>query len=60
MSDVTLLMRKPRLRIVQADDQPTERIFGSPGFIARDRNPSLAPPPRKFVPTAKRPGDVII
>jgi hypothetical protein len=58
MSEVIRLKRKPRLRVVTAE--PTETVFGSRSFIARDRNPALAPPPRRFVPTIKRPGDVII
>ena len=49
---------RPKLRIVT--DEPTERVFGSPDFIARDRNPRIPPPPRKFVPTVKSPGDVVI
>ena len=49
---------RPKLRIVT--EESTERVFGSLAFIARDRNPALAPPPRRFVPTVKRPGDVVI
>ena len=58
MNQVVRLKRKPHLRIV--DDEPTERVFGSPAFIAIQRNPALAPPPRRFVPTVKRPDDIII
>jgi hypothetical protein len=35
------------------------RVFGSPEFIARDRNPALVSPTR-FVPTVKGPDDVVI
>ncbi len=59
MNKVITLRRKPRLRVV-GDEEPTERVFGSPAFIARDRNPALPQPPRRFEPTAKRPGDIII
>jgi hypothetical protein len=35
------------------------KVYGSPEFIARDRNPALESPTR-FVATVKRDGDVII
>lgn len=56
---VSRLKTKPRLRLVEPEAQ-IERVFGSRVFIARDRNPSLPPPPRRFEPTVKRPGDIII
>jgi hypothetical protein len=37
-----------------------ERIFGKPAFIALTRNPTLPRPERKFEPTKKQPGDIVI
>jgi hypothetical protein len=48
---------KPHLRLVTEED--TERVFGSHGFIGLTRVPN-APGPRRFEPTTKRPGDVVI
>jgi hypothetical protein len=45
---ISHLATKPRLRLV-------ERTFGSPEFIARDRNPNL-PSPTKFIRVSKAPG----
>lgn len=50
---------KPNLKLVSS--RPSEKVFGSPEFIARGRNVELAKkPPTKFVPTVKGPGDVTI
>lgn len=37
-----------------------DRTYGSPRFIAIGRNPDIAPPPRKFVPTVKVEGDIVL
>jgi len=46
-----------RLRIVT--DEQHERTFGSREFISLTRNPALAAP-KKFEPTKKGEGDVVI
>lgn len=50
-------MRKSNLKLVSS--RPPERIYGSPEFIARGRNPGLEPPAR-FEPTTKGENDVVI
>jgi hypothetical protein len=40
-----------------AYQRPPERIFGSPSFIARDRNPGLKSP-RRFERVPKSPGSL--
>lgn len=48
---------KSKLKL--AYERPAERVFGSPQFIARTRNIELAPP-KRFEPTRKADGDVVI
>jgi hypothetical protein len=48
---------RSRLKLVV--DEPTERVFGSHGFIALSRNPALQSP-KRFEPTVKGENDVII
>lgn len=50
-------MTKPALRIVT--DEQHERTFGSRQFISLTRKPELVSP-RRFEPTKKGPGDVVI
>lgn len=51
-----LVRMKPRLRLIET---PVERVFGSKEFIARTRRPDLVPP-KRFEPTHKEVGDVVI
>lgn len=46
---------KPRL----AYERPPGKVFGSPEFVARTRNPDL-PSPERFEPTVKGENDVVI
>lgn len=48
--NVVRLQQKPKLRLVEP--QTTERVFGSPAFIARDRNPAI---PQARFPIERKP-----
>ena len=51
-------MSRPKLKLIKSDP-PVEKVRGSLAFIKRTRNPALASP-RRFEPTVKGPGDVVI
>jgi hypothetical protein len=50
-------MTAPHLRIVHEGE--SERVYGSKRFLSLTRKPDL-PSPRRFEPTTKGEGDVVI